>query len=313
MLLQRPVNRLSAVAGLAVVVAAMSTAPAFGAFIYGIDDNNNIHEVNTDTQSSTTVYTNGTIPAGVSNAFAYDTARDQFFFIDSNNDLQFWTRVGNPSTLVSAATLGLNPSDPAEQPQNAAYYNNAYWFFYEGTNTLNRVSFTYAGGLPTTPVVDDFNLSQAAGGTGPASWTNTFGDIAINTTTGILYGATQSGVFFSVDLNGTPTTATSISQGNPSLQLSFNDDYSILYGQAFTGGQWYTVNTTTGAATSIPGFAITFGGTDGLRDLGGAASTSAVVPEIDPASFGSAFAMLLGVLALIERRSLRRLSLSGIA
>lgn len=301
---------------LAAVYAAVTASPSFADFIYGIDDNNNIQEINTATQSATQVYTNspfGTIPNGSSNAFAYDTARDQFFFIDSINNLEFWTRSGNPSTLATANDLGLQASTPSDQPQNAAFYNNAYWFFNEGTNTLNRVSFTYSGGLPSFSQLDPYLLTQTQGNvSAPSSWTNTFGDIAINATTGILYGATQSGVLFSVDLNGTPTTATSIVGGLPSLQLSFNSDYSTLYGQTYNGGQWYTVDTTTGAATEIPGFAVTFSGANALRDLGGASSTTAV-PEIDPASFGSVIVLLLGALGLVERRTLRRLTLVSAA
>jgi len=307
-------SRILAAGGIAAVALAFApfwASTASADFIYGIDDSNNIHEVNTSTQSSVEVYTNGTIPSGFSNAFAYDTARDQFFFIDSGNNLEFWSRSGNPTTLVTAADLDLT-SNP--QPQNAAYYNDAYWFFYENTNTLVQVPFTYVAGLPTVgspATVNGFLLSQAGGGTGPSTWTNTFGDIAINANTGILYGATQSGVLFSVDLNGgNPSTATSIASGLPSLQLSFSSDYSTLYGQAFGGGQWYEVSTTTGATTPINGFITQFSGTDGLRDLGGAATTS-VVPEIDPASFGSVLVLLLGALGLVERRTLRRLSPAG--
>ncbi len=61
--------------------------------------------------------------------------------------------------------------------------------------------------------------------------------------------------------------------GTCGLQLSFNEDYTVLFGQQFVGGSgdgaWYTVNTS-GASpmslgcTSSPGF----------RDLGGASMTT---------------------------------------
>jgi hypothetical protein len=30
------------------------------------------------------------IPSGLANGFAYDTARDQFFFLSADKQLQFW-------------------------------------------------------------------------------------------------------------------------------------------------------------------------------------------------------------------------------
>jgi hypothetical protein len=56
------------------------------------------------------------------------------------------------------------------------------------------------------------------------------------------------------------------------LQLSFNTDYSVLYGHSYENGAWYEVSTVNGARTPISGFTTT-----PFRDLGGAAITA--VPE----------------------------------
>jgi hypothetical protein len=61
------------------------------------------------------------------------------------------------------------------------------------------------------------------------------------------------------------------------LQLSFNTDYSVLYGHSYETGDWYTVALGNGARTSIADFNTKPVGGKGFRDLGGAAITA--VPE----------------------------------
>jgi hypothetical protein len=60
------------------------------------------------------------------------------------------------------------------------------------------------------------------------------------------------------------------------LQLSFNTDYSVLYGHSYETGAWYEVGLADGARTSID-YATTPVEGKGFRDLGGAAITA--VPE----------------------------------
>jgi|GEM_PF-2429931 len=235
-------------------------------YIYGIDDNNVIQQISTGAQTATPVFNaQPIIGSDESNAFAYDTDRDQFFFIDASGDLELWDR-DNPATSSTLTTL----TNVGGTPANATFYNDAYWYFSEGTNTLNKVAFTYSGS-PAVPSVSGTTSFTIAGG---PTTTNTFGDIAVNKLTGLLYASTVDGQFYSVDLASPATSYVSIATGNPGMQLSFSSDYSTLYGQTFLDGQWYTVNTSTGAATSIPGFTITFSG-KGLRDLGGAANEPA--------------------------------------
>lgn len=247
---------------------------AGNSYIYGIDNSNVIHEIDVAAQSSAPVFdAQPMVGSGSSNAFAYDTARDQFFFIAPDNSLQFWDRGPSLATVATNSQLGLPAS--GSQPANASYYNDAYWFFNEGTNTLNKVSFSYAGSVPGFGSLTQYSIAG-----GPTS-ANTFGDIAINKDTGWLYAATTGGEFYKLDLSSPASSYTQIATGNPSLQLSFSSDYGTLYGQNFSGGQWYEVDVTTGALTSIPGFAITFdGGGNGLRDLGGAADDPAAEADL---------------------------------
>ena len=260
---------------------------AVNSFIYGIDNENVIQEIDVNAKTATPVFNaQPTVGSGDSNAFAYDTARDQFFFIDPSNNLQFWDRGPSLMQIATAAQLGLSsPATMTNQPQNAVYYNDAYWFFTEGTNSLNKVSMSYSGaGMPSFSSLTPYSI------TGAPTTTNTFGDIAVNAS-GVLYAATQDGQLYSVDISGgTPSAATSIATDNPSLQLSFSSDYNTLYGQTFgavtfdsvnyPAGQWFTINTGTGVPTAISGFAISYAGGNGLRDLGGAADDPAAQADL---------------------------------
>jgi hypothetical protein len=61
---------------------------------------------------------------GLANAFAYDSGRDQFFFLDGNMNLQFWDRGPTMAPIATKAQLGLLGQ---YHPDSAVYYNNAYW------------------------------------------------------------------------------------------------------------------------------------------------------------------------------------------
>ncbi len=237
--------------------------------IYGIADNNVIYQVSTNTKTATPVFNTGL--SGSSNAFAYGTARNDFFFVSPSRTLKFWNGAQTLTQVATSTQLGLG-SDPntisGYQPESAAYFNNAFWFVNESRNRLTQIKLSYSNpDVPTFAsklVYDIANL--------PASG---YGDIAINAKTGMLYGATETGLFYSLNLNGDANSIknsfTHIRTGNPSLQLAFSADYSILYGQKYDGGVWSTVDVTTGAVTHINGFTTPIGNGNAFRDLGGSA------------------------------------------
>ena len=241
-------------------------------YIYGIGDNNHIYQIDVDAQTAKDVFdavpSIGSSPT--SNGFAYDTGRNQFFFVAPDNSLQYWDGGPSLTTVATAAQLGMTSS--STRPDNAAYYRDAFWYFTPGTDTLNKVSFTYTGSQPSFGSLQQFTVS------GAPTTKNIFGDIAINANTGVLYAANAPAnncFFYTVDISsGSPTNYTAVTSGNPSLQLSFNADYSTLYGQDYNGGKWYTVDPATGAATLIPSFTTPVVAGKGFRDLGGAAVTS---------------------------------------
>jgi hypothetical protein len=251
------------------------------AFIYGIDNNNDIWEIDPVAKTSSLALAQ---PSGTSNSLAYDTVRNDLFFIDSQKKLRYWSREsGTTVGEVSSTPVTTSP----DNHNNAAYYNNAVWFFDFNSNVLNKISLSYTGtgatAVPSISATQTFSI-DGMNLPGPDGInTNTFGDIAINATTGILYASTTRGRFYSLNVSNDPPTsftelAAPLGTSNLlGLQLAFNTNYSVLYGHSYEDGAWYEVSTSNGARTLISDFATTPFGGKGFRDLGGAAITA--VPE----------------------------------
>ena len=272
-------------AGLAFMPSAGASALS-PAIIYGVTVDNDIKRFDTQDQSFSFVATS--LSTGVkANGFATDRIRNHLFYFGSNGDLYYYTTTdGSAGTVAPASTFGNVTDFP---PEDASFYNGAFWFIGKGDNYNNKlyqVPITYTGNVPSfsgTPT--SYQLSASGSTTGMA-----FGDIAIHRDTGILYGSTtpgSGGLFFTLDMNsinsGTTNPVNVITSGNPiSLQLAFSEDFSTLYGQeyrfdsndptnpALTSGVWYTVDTTSGTYNSI---SVTT--SPGMRDLAGVAA----VPE----------------------------------
>lgn len=275
----RFVTTVVAVAAVALGAAVAPAAPVVPAYIYGIDNDNDIYEIDPIAKTSTLVLPQAT-EGGLSNSLAYDTTREDLFFIGPDFKLKYWTR--QSGTTVS--DVGTSPIVSID-PNNAAYYNDAYWYFDFNSNVLNKISLSYSGtGAAAVPSVSGSTTYTIAGmnlpNPGTGFNTNTFGDIAINATTGMLYASTARNRFYSVDLNDPVNTFTQLlasaseTDNTLGVQLAFNTDYSILYGHSYETGEWYEIALADGARTSLSFSTTPFEG-KGFRDLGGAA----VVPE----------------------------------
>lgn len=244
-------------------------------YIYGINDNNEIAEVDMVSKTTRIVYT--TSLTGVSNAFAYDNARNHFIFLDNSKTLFYWDRGSELRQVATSSQIG----SPTTLPANAAYYNNAYWFFNEGTHTLNKVSLTYTSGQPTFSSLTQYGITNSS----LTAANNRFGDIVINAA-GKMYAMTAAGpggVFYSIDLTTLVATLTPTSLQNVAtlisastidpensdvigLQIGFNSNQTAMFGHNYANGKWYEVNMTTGALTYLS-FISSFP-TTGLRDIG---------------------------------------------
>lgn len=295
---------------LAAATVAFGQGTGTSSYIFGMEDNNNLWRMElfgTTSGSAKQVGTSMLTGSNV-NGLAYDSVRDQLFAVSTiNNDNYLWwlpsgatnfTSLGNITAFTTGAGVG--------RPVSAAYYDNAYWFLggLAPGNQLGKLSLTYSGtgasGVPTGVNGTKFTIAgmptTASGG----------GDLAI-TKSGILYAFSAPGVgnFFTLDVKtaasgtveGYSLVKTSTGTG---VQLAFGIDGTTLYGQDHRDGNWYTVDTSSGNLTQIPGF-ITFPGGLGFNDLAGSAPGSTVVPE--PSACGMVLAGLsCGGFAMWRRR-----------
>ncbi len=273
--LRRFSSRTFVLISLTIIGISLNTHAQVPSYIYGITDNNEIAEVNMVSKSTRIVYT--TSLTGVSNAFAYDNARNHFIFLDNTKTLLYWDRGSELRQVATSSQIG----SPTTLPANAAYYNNAYWFFNEGTHTLNKVSLTYTSGQPTFSSLTQYGITNSS----LTAANNRFGDIAINAA-GKMYAMTAAGpggVFYSIDLTTLVATLTPTSLQNVAtlisastidpensdvigLQIGFNSNQTVIFGHNYANGKWYEVNMTTGALTYLS-FNSSFP-TTGLRDIG---------------------------------------------
>jgi len=299
--LRTTLTTLVAIAAIA-VSAANAAAGTLGHSIYGVDVANDIWEFNPVDQTSTKVLTSSEI-GQTANAMAYDSSRNHMFFVNAANTFDYWERSTNTIKSVGGLSLGLTAD-----PNNAAFYNDAFWYFEHNTNVLRRATLTYTGsGETAVPSVSSIHSFTILGMNPVGVNTNSFGDIAIDQNTGTLYAVTSRGRFYSLDLSNPTVSFTELraSPGNNravGLQLSFDALFSTLYGTNYTTGDWYTVDLNTGDLTQIAGFNTIVAGGRGFRDLGGAASVA--VPE--PSTFALAAVGLIGGLSYTGIRRRRR-------
>ncbi len=301
-----------------VVAAAVVGSPlvAEANAIYGVGVDNNIYYISPAAQSIT--YVAPSLSTFVkANGFATDRSRNQLLYFGSNGDLYYYDiPTGGSGTVGTAAVFGNTDEFP---PEDAAYYNGAFWYIGKGgreedlDNKLYKAQLTYTAGIPSfTGGLVSYQLTASGSSTGMA-----FGDIAIDPNTNMLYGSTtpvSGGLFFSLDMTSLTDSASNpvniIASGKSvGLQLAFSGDYSVLYGQqyqvdpsdpanpALTSGLWYTVDIGSGDY-NLAGFSTS----PGMRDLAGFGD---VVPEIDPNLLGGACSLIAGSLALLERRGRR--------
>ena len=213
-----------------------------------------------------------------SNAFSFDVDTFYMFWLYSGNatnngpdandndpGMYYWNQQSGLDAVFLAPKSSFGYT---VFPLNAAIYKFGtsvyYMWITENTKVLNWIPIIYnITGIPSG--VGSVSSITFTGGAAASNFD--FGDIAINPNTKILYGATQNGLFFSVDLGNFPsttatytcTTIANSGRGRPNIQISFDCTYSTLYGQAYlptgpSGNNWYTVSLSNGALTSIAGF-----------------------------------------------------------
>jgi hypothetical protein len=280
-----------------VISGADAAAGTLGYYMYGVDVANDIWEINPADQTLTKVLTSAEI-GQTANALAYDNSRNHLFFVNAANTFDYWERSTNTIKSVGGLPLGLTAD-----PNNAAYYNDAFYYFEHNSNILKKASLTYTGsGETAVPSVSSLASFPVLGMNPTGVNTNTFGDIAIDTNTGTLYAMTSRGRVYSVDLADPQFTFNEISPsaGNDrsvGLQLSFDQSNTVLVGHNYRSGDWYNIGT-----FNPPFWNTLAAGGVGFRDLGG----SALTPVPEPSTIGLAAVGLVGGLGYTGIRRRRR-------
>ncbi len=256
-------------------------ANGVGEYMYGVDVANDLWELDPVNQTATKLQPSG-ISQGLgqtANCLAYDWSRNQLFFVNAANTFDYWERSSNTIKSVGGLSLGLT-----SDPNNCAFYNDAFWYFEHNSNVLRRATLSYTGtGETAVPSVSSLASFPVLGMSPTGTNTNSFGDIAINSNTGTLYAYTSRGRIYSVDL-ASPTlsfneiTASPGNDRTQGLQLAFDSASSTLYGTSYPDGKWYTIDTGTGATTEVLGFSTLVSGGKGMRDLAGSVTSAYTAP-----------------------------------
>ncbi len=183
------------------------------------------------------------------NGNAWDTNNQRLYYSDTNTgDLYFWDRQsGNHFSLGNVISAG-GPSGLTIA--SGSFYEDAYYFFEDGTANLWAVMFDFSG----TPQIDSVTLVDDVT---PDATTWDFGDIAISTD-GTLYGSAvrQADGLHHLFKYGLGDQVFETIRDDPSttvfphsqLSLNFAGD---LFGANALNGDFFSINTLTGSFTSL--------------------------------------------------------------
>lgn len=256
------------------------TSAAGSFYFYAVGTDNRIYEIsNTGAQKEVRDLTS-TVGTNLVNGAAFDASRGQLFFALPNPSgtgpasLWYWNQAANTTPV----NLGLLPD---VRPDNAAFWNNAYWYIQPATHTLRRIALQYDSTNNPSMVVGGASSATMVGGV-PTTNNNYIGDVAINIA-GVLYATTSNGsMFYSLPLpsgalSGTITATSLGAVGSPAvdrLQISFDAAGTTLYGHSYSTGQWYIVNQSNGTLTALGFSTLTAGATNGFQDISGSAGYS---------------------------------------
>ena len=289
--------RVRSVSFLSAILALLSASPSAtaGSFVYGISDDNKIHQVDLTSYIDTVVFDTGL--AGLTNGVAWDSTSGKLYYRNpEDGSLYFWTRATNSQGMLNGEKLpGFNA--------NAAFYKGDYWYIEDGTDTLVRATFDF--GMPHSPVVAHTEAFADFDGTALTAFS--FGDIDIDKS-GMLYGSSNYGLF-SVNISGPQPTQFQILSGYFGVrQIALDPTQTFLYGQDHVTGRWYseTLNGTESALFKSPH--VQFSSTP-LRDIGTAITTPAILVIPSSVPEPAAWQLLLAGAACLAVARFRRKSM----
>lgn len=233
---------LALISGLSCVTLLVSR-PAQAQYLYGITNGGSLYEINPVTRYTSLVFTQPITTMTSANGLAWSEANQRMFYFGTvGSSLNFYT--WDRTTGIQTQITGSIPAGPVA---SGTYYGGYYWFVRNNSDNLLRVSFDFSN--PSAPKVSSFQDFDHFGGVSDLG-SYGFGDISVRASDGMLFGSSNKGIFRVNVSTGTPTGFTSINSDATLYQLGFGQN-NVLYGETSANGNWYTLNTTTGAATSM--------------------------------------------------------------
>jgi hypothetical protein len=252
--------------------------------IYGIDVNNNIWGINPNTKlASNTLTHNSFLNLDFVDALAYDNNTLYYHYNGdgvSPSGLYFSKINTNTNTQELPQPVISGSAYLSGSITNASYYNNGYWYFDNQTDDIYKINISSLSGIPCATGYEKWTVPMGLG------INNDVNDIAIYE--GMLYGITQQGLLYGINLNENtvppyhnPTLLVSgtIHGGvsNTGLQISFANN--TLYGHDTSTGNWYTIDIDNDIGNTTPIIFNANARTIGLKDLAG--STIKTVGGVD--------------------------------
>jgi MYXO-CTERM domain-containing protein len=261
---------------------------------------NTIFKINTSTGQVTAMGTTPVTP----NSFAFDPDNDLYYFGNhANDDLYYFDPTTGTSTKMADAVADFGAPNGSRFSGPGDFYNGRYYFIPESSS-----------GQPFNAMDDVYWVELSADG---RSWVSSgiitvtmpgtltgfgdFGDIAIDPTTGVLYGQTvarnssQVGGLFSIDI-GSATPSLTLIDTSPgattnAIQLAFNED-GELFGDRYDNiAEILPIDKVTGIINAPIALV---GTTADFFDLGSVTSTAPSLEETpEPASLHLAAVGLL--------------------
>ena len=208
---------------------------------------------------------------------------------------------GTSDTETGAYTLNGDLSDPKAPNSGATFFIPTVdqWYkaaFYKGGGT-DAGYWNYATQSDTDPT------AVSAGATGIGSAGNT-GNYANYSAAAVWNG--QTGNVTTIGTNGGPGAYGTFDMSGNLNEWNDGNGFDQTPERGIWGGSWNGNANDLSSSHSVDYPATQESSTIGFRL---ASPVSASVPEIDPSSFGSAFALLIGSLGWMERRARRAMGL----
>ena len=218
-------------------------------YLYGVEyeGENAIYEIYIDREEDKVTYSK-LFETGYhdTNALAHDNDNNRLYYTAKDlYELYFYCLdSGEGNYFAGDLEDELDMDLPKKNIYGAAYGLGAYWFIFEKTDDLYRITFNEDGTIDE----DDSGL-YAQNITGEIEHGFQFGDVALELRDGILYGSTHTDpeLFFTYNIR-TGEYDEPDGADAKKLQLGYGGD-GVLYGHETRRNTWYEVNPESGVKT----------------------------------------------------------------